>query len=49
MFSSDCSEALIHKAKELGATAFYPKTRLGIIADVLRKYFGEPSGSATVL
>src|SRR5687768_12018496 len=45
MFSSDYSDEQIHKAKALGATAFYPKTRLGMVAEVLRKYFAEPSES----
>jgi CheY-like chemotaxis protein len=49
VFSSDYSEDQIQKAKKLGATAFYSKTRFGMIAEVLRKYFAEPSSNATVL
>jgi CheY-like chemotaxis protein len=39
MMSSDYSEENIKKAKQLGASAFYSKTRLGVLKDILKRYF----------
>jgi two-component system chemotaxis response regulator CheV len=49
MFSSHYSEDAIAIVKQLGVTAFYSKTRFGMLAEILKKYFAEPTNSATIL
>jgi CheY-like chemotaxis protein len=39
VYSTDYSEEHIKSVKNLGATAFYRKTRLSILKEILRKYF----------
>ncbi len=48
VFSSDCSEQHINKAKQLGAKAIYSKTRLGALPEMLKAYMVDAQ-SSTVL
>lgn len=45
VYSSDHSEDQMQNIKALGAIAVYPKSRLGILKDILKKYFPAPSGT----
>jgi CheY-like chemotaxis protein len=49
VFSSHYSEDAIEIVKQHGVTAFYSKTRFGILAEILKKYFVEPTSTATIL
>ena len=49
VYSSDHSEAQIEKAKGLGATAIYSKTRPGALREILKKYLPAPCGTQTIL
>jgi CheY-like chemotaxis protein len=49
VYSSDYSEDQVQKVKQLGAFAVYCKTRIGSLKDILRKYFHDTSGKATIL
>jgi CheY-like chemotaxis protein len=42
VYSSDYSEELIQKVKALGVMAYYSKTRIGALKDILKKYFHDP-------
>ena len=46
VYSSTYSDEQILKAKMLGAVAFYSKARFNVLADILRKYFGNPHSIA---
>jgi CheY-like chemotaxis protein len=48
VFSSEYSEELIEKVKRLGASAFYSKTRPGILVDILKRYFVEVPKESTI-
>ena len=41
IYSSQYSEVQMQKVKTLGATAIYSKTTMGVIKDILKKYFQE--------
>ncbi len=41
IYSSEYSEGQIQKVKGLGALAFYSKTRMGALKEILKKYFQE--------
>jgi CheY-like chemotaxis protein len=49
VLSSDYSEENIKKAKQLGATDFYSKTRIAVLKDIFKKYFFDMQSKATVL
>jgi CheY-like chemotaxis protein len=49
VFSSHYSEDFIEVVKQLGVTGFYSKTTIGILAEILKKYFPEPTTPATIL
>jgi CheY-like chemotaxis protein len=49
VFSSHYSEDAIEIVKKLGVTGFYSKTRFGMLAEILKKYFVEPTSPATIL
>jgi CheY-like chemotaxis protein len=49
VLSSDYSEENIKKVKQLGASAFYSKTRTAALKDILKKYFFDIQRKATVL
>jgi CheY-like chemotaxis protein len=49
VLSSEYSQEVMQKVKDLGATAFYSKTRFELISEILKKYFLEPAGKSTVL
>lgn len=39
IYSSDFSEAQMERARSLGVTAFYSKTRVDVLSAILKKYF----------
>ena len=43
VFSSDCSDEQVQKAKQLGACAIYSKTRPGVLPVILKKYLVDVS------
>jgi CheY-like chemotaxis protein len=49
VLSSEYSEDVMRKVKDLGVTAFYSKTRFGLITEILRKYLVEPVSRTTIL
>jgi CheY-like chemotaxis protein len=50
VFSSDYSPEVVQKVKALGATAFYSKTRFGLVREILKKYLVEhPPRISTIL
>lgn len=48
VYSSDFSDSQLERVKALGATAFYSKTRLSALPEILRRYFTERSSHAAV-
>jgi CheY-like chemotaxis protein len=49
VYSSDYSEEQIRKAQALGAVAFYSKTRMDVLKEILRKYFPEHRNTFSIL
>jgi CheY-like chemotaxis protein len=49
IFSDDFSDQQLEKAKSLGASALYSKTRSGMLPHILRKYLKPLSDPSTVL
>jgi len=49
VYSSDFSDNQLERVKTLGATAFYSKTRLSALPEILRSYFTECSNHAATL
>jgi CheY-like chemotaxis protein len=49
VYSADYSDEQIQKVKALGASAFYSKTRMGALKDILAKYFDGSSNGHTIL
>ncbi|MEX1241829.1 MAG: response regulator [Cyclobacteriaceae bacterium] len=49
VYSSDYSEEQIQKVRTLGVMAYYSKTRIGVLKDILKKYFHDPISKNTVL
>ena len=49
VLSSDFSDALIQRAKNLGVTACYSKTRIDVLRDILERYFPDRSRQQTIL
>jgi CheY-like chemotaxis protein len=49
VLSTDYSEENKKKAKQLGATDFYSKTRIAVLKDILKKYFFDIQSKPTVL
>ena len=43
VYSSDYSEEQIQKLKALGVMAYYSKTRIGVLKEILKQYFREPT------
>ena len=49
VLSSDFSEATKERARQLGASAFYPKAPPGALREILKPYFADTPGNPTIL